>query len=202
MPAQRWNYVDVNCKNCNQSSFIRIDQYHRKNKEWTCRSCTVTGRKNKLKNPSAKHNPEKVGAYKSYWRAKKRVQENHRNCYGHVQFLFKSFDEFWQELGKRPANASLDRINPEGNYEPGNVRWATIAEQNRNRRNNIFVEYEGEKMCLCDAARISGKDRNALKRRLETGCPPEFLFEDGKWFSKTQKFFPETKLSGKNQWLK
>jgi hypothetical protein len=189
MPSKCWNYVDVNCQNCNKPGSIRIDQYNRKNQKWTCRSCTVTGRKNKIKNPSAKHDPKKLGAYKSYWRAKKRVQENHSNCYGHVKFLFKSFDEFWQELGERPVNASLDRIDPKGNYEPGNVRWATVAEQNRNRRNNIFVYYKGKKMCLYDAARITGKDPGALKHRLETGCPSEFLFESGKWFSKTQKFF-------------
>jgi hypothetical protein len=189
MPAQRWNYVNVSCKTCQKTSSIRIDQYHRKNNEWICRSCTVTGRKNKVKRPSPKHNPIKADAYKSYYRAKKRVKENHHNCYGHVEFLFTSFDQFWQELGPRPDGSSLDRINPNGNYEPGNVRWATILEQNRNKRNNIFVEYEGEKMCLYDAARISGKDPGAIQHRLKTGCPPEFLFANGKWFSKTQKFF-------------
>lgn len=190
MPSQRWNYVDVSCKNCTKTSSVRVDQYHRKNCQWVCRSCTVKGRKNKVKNPSAKHDPEKTGAYKSYWRAKRRVQSNHNGCYGHVKFLFKSFDEFWQELGLRPENCTLDRIDPLGNYEPGNVRWLTQKEQNRNRRSNIFVQYKGEKMCLYEAARITGKDPGALKRRIKSGCPPEFLFEDGKWFCKTQKFFP------------
>lgn len=37
-------------------------------------------------------------------------------------------------LGSRPAGMTVDRINNDGNYEPGNVRWATVAEQNRNRR--------------------------------------------------------------------
>ena len=190
MPSSHWNYVDVSCESCSKPGSIRIDQYHRKNKTWTCRSCAKKGISLNRKIRSAKHDPEKLGAYKSYWRAKKRVADNHKNCYGHVQFLFKSFDEFWEELGSRPPGSSLDRINPDGNYEPGNVRWATAAEQNRNRRNNIFVVYKGEKMCLHDAARITGKDPDAIKHRIKTGCPPEFLFEDGKWFSKTQQFFP------------
>src|SRR5271157_1824600 len=38
------------------------------------------------------------------------------------------------ELGSRPAKAQLDRINNDGNYEPGNLRWSTIAENMANRR--------------------------------------------------------------------
>ena len=73
------------------------------------------------------------GAYKSYCRAKRRVQTNHKNAYGEVEFKFKSYEEFLAELGPRPENMTLDRIDPRGHYEPGNVRWATIAEQARNR---------------------------------------------------------------------
>ena len=188
--SSRWNHVDVKCTNCGIGSRIRIDQYNRKGKQWTCRSCAFSGRKLHLKNPSARHDPQKVGAWKSYWRAKKRVNENHHGAYQNVLFKFENFEQFWKELGERPEEKSLDRIDPLGNYEPGNVRWATVKEQTRNKTNNIFVEYKGKKMCLEDAARISGKDPGALRRRLKTGCPEEFLFADGKWLSKTQKFFP------------
>jgi hypothetical protein len=137
MSSERWNYVDVKCSQCTIESSIRIDQYNRKGKKWTCRSCAFKGRQLQIKKPSGKHDPVKNGAWKSYWRAKKRVKENHHGAYGHVEFRFKSFDEFYVELGPRPEGKSLDRINPWGHYEPGNVRWATHKEQCNNRRKGL-----------------------------------------------------------------
>lgn len=49
-----------------------------------------------------------------------------------------SFEAFYSHIGKRPSKKhSLDRIENENGYEPGNVRWATIIEQNNNKRNNV-----------------------------------------------------------------
>lgn len=188
MPA-RWNYVNVNCCTCETFGKIRIDQYNRKDQKWECRSCAKKGKKQKVKNPSAKHDPHKVGAYKSYWKAKRRVQINHKGAYCNILFLFQSFDEFWNELGERPEGCTLDRINVKGHYAPGNVRWATMAEQCRNKNSNILVQYEGKLMCLTDASKLSGIDRDAIKKRLQTKCPYEFLFKKGRWSAKTKQFF-------------
>lgn len=52
-----------------------------------------------------------------------------------IQFRFASFEEFFAELGPRTSPAhSLDRINNDGHYEIGNVRWATKQEQRANQR--------------------------------------------------------------------
>lgn len=52
-----------------------------------------------------------------------------------IRFLFTSFEQFFAELGSRPSpEHSVDRWpNNDGNYEPGNVRWATKSEQRRNQ---------------------------------------------------------------------
>lgn len=48
---------------------------------------------------------------------------------------WRAFTNFLADMGERPEGKTLDRIDPDGNYEPSNCRWATPTEQRANRRN-------------------------------------------------------------------
>jgi hypothetical protein len=54
-----------------------------------------------------------------------------------IKFLFKNFEHFFSELGLRTSpDHSLDRVNNDGHYEPGNVKWSTAHEQRINQRSS------------------------------------------------------------------
>jgi hypothetical protein len=58
-------------------------------------------------------------------------------------------DDLEREIGPKPSRAhSLDRIDNNGHYEPGNLRWATQTEQNRNQRTTKFYELGGKSQTL------------------------------------------------------
>jgi hypothetical protein len=73
-----------------------------------------------------------------------------------IEFRFNSFEEFFAEVGPKPEpkrQYSLDRIDVNGNYEPGNVKWATRSEQNHNKRSIRKLQAERDRL------------REVLKRR-------------------------------------
>jgi hypothetical protein len=78
---------------------------------------------------------------------------------------------FLTDMGPLPEGRTLDRIDVNGGYEPENCRWATSAEQGRNRRNNVWLTLDGERLTLSEAARKSGVDSSVAWRRHRDGMP-------------------------------
>ena len=76
------------------------------------------------------------------------------------------FENFLADMGEKPEHLLLDRINNDGNYEPKNCRWTTRHEQNRNKRNNVWIEHNEKRMVEADWAMNFGMTHSNLRREL------------------------------------
>jgi len=103
---------------------------------------------------------EKNGSYASYGGRGITMCDSWKN----------SFEQFLKDVGRRPSNLySIDRINNDGNYEPGNVRWATRLVQQNNTRFNKLITFQGEVKTASQWTRQYGLTPSTLKHRLNRG---------------------------------
>lgn len=84
-----------------------------------------------------------------------------------------SFEAFLAYIGKKPKGAEFDRIDNNGDYKPGNVRWATRTEQNRNRRTTRFLTANGVTQCVQAWANQLGVSSKAIRQRIANGWTVE-----------------------------
>lgn len=83
-----------------------------------------------------------------------------------------TFSNFLADMGERPEGMTIDREDLDGDYEPGNCKWATRIQQDRHRRDTIMIEHDGKTMCLADWARELGVDDQKLRYQYRTGKWP------------------------------
>lgn len=90
---------------------------------------------------------------------------------------WRTFENFFADMGERPPETSLDRIDNTKGYEPGNCRWATRIEQQANRARTVFLTYNGETKPVSWWAREVGLKTGTLYMRLKYGWDPKRALE-------------------------
>jgi len=111
--------------------------------------------------------------YRSWAAAKERCRNP--NCptwdkYGGRGITFSNawndYTSFLADMGERPAGSSIDRIDNNRGYEPGNCRWATRQQQNSNRRNCRIIRWRGQEQTLTAWAKELGLLEDTLRSRI------------------------------------
>ncbi len=77
------------------------------------------------------------------------------------------FANFYADMGPRPPNHTIDRLNNNGDYKPSNCKWVTRSHQSRNRRVNRYITFAGRTMVLQDWAKELKMYRSSLSLRLK-----------------------------------
>ena len=83
---------------------------------------------------------------------------------------FRTFER-WALANGYKKHLTLDRIDTDGNYEPGNCRWVTQSVQQNNRNNNRIISLEGKEYTLAELARRYELNPATLTQRLDNGMP-------------------------------
>lgn len=134
-------------------------------------------KRKRLSERNTKHNKR----FTKEWRA---WQAMKNRCYNKKMIQFKdyggrgisvceewrnNFLAFYTHVGDAPQGTTLDRIDTNGNYEPGNVRWATTKEQGQNKSNNHKINGA----CISDIGKSLGGNHGLVIKRLKRGWPIE-----------------------------
>ncbi len=113
--------------------------------------------------------------YQSWRDMVRRCNKSTDRCYKHYggrgikvfPLWEKDVSAFCQYMGPRPSkNHTIERIDNNGNYEPGNVRWATQIEQHNNTRGNRVLEVLGRKQTIAQWCNESGLKFNTVHARI------------------------------------
>lgn len=140
------------------------------------RSCNRNGHRFKIS-----REPAITTLYKSEYQSWRSMTErctdpNHKNYkyYGGrgitIDPRWAEFKNFMLDMGRKSnPKFTIEREDVNGNYEPKNCKWISRADQGRNKRNSVFVTYQGKRILLIDLVEEFGLSRTAVYGRLKGG---------------------------------
>ena len=125
---------------------------------------------------STTHGMRKTRTY-SIWQAMRlrcnRINQDY-SCRGITyDERWDSFENFYLDMGEVPDGMSIDRIDPNGNYEKSNCRWATQEQQSNNKRTSVFIEWNGKRQTRSQWEKELNMKPTTLKGRLARGWSME-----------------------------
>lgn len=153
------------------------------------KSCGCLNREEKTKRiikQSTTHNSSRTRLYNIWKKMKQRCYNSNHTYYrdyGGRGILmcdewkndFVAFRDWAMENGYADE-LTIDRIDNNKGYSSDNCRWVDKKSQQRNKRNNVYVEYEGEEKTLSEVAELLGMDNGTLWHRYKAGDRGEKLF--------------------------
>ncbi|MET1083288.1 MAG: hypothetical protein ABWY12_09620, partial [Burkholderiales bacterium] len=139
----------------------------------TTKSCGCWRKEQGKKNRT--HGGSKTVEYRIWFALKRRCLNARDPAYAYYggrgitvcEAWINSFAQFLADMGPRPsAKHSIDREDNNGPYSPANCRWATPAEQSRNRRTTRLISFRGETRCVSEWSHALGMKRITLQARI------------------------------------
>lgn len=120
---------------------------------------------------AVKHGKSSSGSYRSWISMIMRcTNPNDKDFEKYSKYGFderwRKFENFYFDMGDRPQNCSIDRIDTNKGYSKENCRWATVSEQNRNKTTSVVLEIFGEKMSILEASIKFGINKSTLENRI------------------------------------
>lgn len=94
---------------------------------------------------------------------------------------WRKFENFFSDMGLKPAGHSIDRVNNSLGYSPENCRWADAKTQSLNRSATQLIEINGVTKCISEWCKDYGVKNSTVSMRRKKGFPKEL------WFSKPLK---------------
>jgi hypothetical protein len=172
-PTRTMPLVLAECLRCRNIVEILEQNFQRHNREEReyCEHCIK----------DTFHNMTNTRIYRTWHSMKARCEWEGADCYRHyggrgikVCERWQSFENFYVDMKEGYSDdLTIERIDTNGNYEPGNCRWATNMEQQANKRNNRVLEYKGELLHMAELCRRTGVSKMKMVDRLGRGMTPE-----------------------------